>query len=126
VALGAAAGRGGARGWAGLLAFRRWSPRSAPRPGSLDKRSRAATEAASLYEQLEAAMALQGLGRPQGVPPLRHAESEAIKKHPMGSEILELTRLYINVRFGDMLLDDAQRRDYEQRIRGVRAFRTPR
>jgi transglutaminase-like putative cysteine protease len=97
-------------------------------------RTRAATDspvpapgallAVQLYEALENAMSLQGLGRPQGVPPLQHAQSSAVQKHPLGGEILELTRRYQELRFGGASLPEEQRRDIELRIKQLRAYRT--
>jgi hypothetical protein len=83
-------------------------------------RERAATLAASLYEALDAAMMVQGVPRPQGTPPLRHSESEAVLAHPMAKEIRSLTEIYLEARFGKQPLDEAGKRGFEQRVRAIR------
>jgi hypothetical protein len=98
------------------LRTRRATDSPVPAPGAL--------LAVQLYEALENAMAMQGLGRPQGVPPLQHAQSSAVQRHPLGGEILELTRRYQELRFGGASLPEEQRRDIELRIKQLRAYRT--
>lgn len=112
-------------GAAGTRLFLRW--RRLRSPSSPDARapsaSRTASTALALYEQLENAMAAQGISRPQGLPPLRHAESLVRRQHPLGDEILDLTRRYLDVRFGGAALSEDERRQLEQRIRSLRAYR---
>ncbi|MCS6901365.1 MAG: DUF3488 and transglutaminase-like domain-containing protein [Myxococcales bacterium] len=111
-------------GWAIAGLVRRWRPRlPAPLRGASSASSRQAILAARLYEDLEAALALQGLGRPQGVPPLQHALSAPVQRHPMGEEILALTRLYQELRFGGIPIGEEVRRQFEQRVRQIRAYR---
>jgi protein-glutamine gamma-glutamyltransferase len=95
----------------------------APRSATEESRTRAATAAAAVYELLDTAMVVQGLSRPQGMPPLRHAESQAVRAHPLGAEILALTEQYLEVRFGGGLLDEQQRREFERRVKLVRGYR---
>ena len=49
---------------------------------------------------LEAALAPHGVYRPAFMPPLRHAESLTQQNHPLGPQVLELTMVYIEARFG--------------------------
>lgn len=102
---------------------RRWRGVRRGREPSESERAQAVGLITALYEQLDAAMAQQGLGRPQGMPPLKHAESSAVRSHALGEEIMALTRLYLDVRFGGATFGDRQRGDIEQRIKAIRAYR---
>lgn len=106
---------------AGLL-YWRW--RKARRKGSEDrsgdKRSPSAILATALYESLDAAMAAQGIPRAPGVPPLKHAELLGELGHPLAEEILELTDIYLAARFGGEVIEDADARDYERRVKAIR------
>jgi protein-glutamine gamma-glutamyltransferase len=77
----------------------------------------------ALYRQLDAAMTARAIGRPQSTPPLAHARALCEMGHPAGAEILELTRLYVEVRFGGRTLTDEQRRDYARRVKALRLAR---
>ncbi|HEU4534919.1 MAG TPA: transglutaminase domain-containing protein, partial [Polyangiaceae bacterium] len=90
----------------------------APR-GSPQERERATGVAISLYENLDSAMASLGVPRPQGTPPLRYAESLALRRHPCADEILQLTKLYLDVRFGGVAFDEADYRAFERRVRAL-------
>lgn len=79
--------------------------------------------ASSLYASLEQAMASQNIARNPGTPPLRHARALSETGHPLGPEILELTNIYLAVRFGGEALTEELRRDYEDRIKRIRATR---
>jgi hypothetical protein len=57
------------------------------------------------------------------VPPLRHAEELRARKHPLGDEVVALTTLYVEARFGGVRLDDTTRRDFERRVKGIRLWR---
>jgi transglutaminase-like putative cysteine protease len=80
--------------------------------------------AASLYRALETALHLQGIARAPSMPPLRHAEQLQSRSHPLAEEVLSLTRVYLESRFGGIALTDAIRRDFERRVREIRAFRS--
>jgi hypothetical protein len=43
--------------------------------------------------------------------------------HPLGSEVVSLTTVYLEARFGGAGLTDASRRDFERRVREIRGFR---
>ncbi len=88
----------------------------------LDKKLEAAT---ALYRALELALATQGISRPQSLPPLRHAEELRARNHPLGDEIISLTTVYLEARFGGSALDESNKKDFERRIREIRVFRPP-
>lgn len=79
--------------------------------------------ATALYRSLELALAVQGIPRPTSLPPLKHAEGLAAQSHPLADEILALTNRYLEARFGDVPIDEPSQRDYERRIREIRAYR---
>jgi hypothetical protein len=51
---------------------------------------------------------------------LRHAEALSSNSHPLGPEILELTRIYLRARFGGIPIEEDERRDFERRVRTVK------
>jgi hypothetical protein len=80
-------------------------------------------DAAALYRALEGALVTQGLARPAALPPLRHAEQIAQKNHPLAAETMALTETYLDVRFGHGTLTEGAKREFERRVRKIRAFR---
>ncbi|HEY8073259.1 MAG TPA: transglutaminase domain-containing protein, partial [Labilithrix sp.] len=87
-------------------------------PASIGRRPRGADhEAAALYAKLDAVLVARGVPRDRSEPPLRHAELLAEKRHPLAPEIVALTRVYLEARFGGATLTRAARRDFEQRVR---------
>jgi transglutaminase-like putative cysteine protease len=76
-----------------------------------------------LYKSLEGALALNGISRPVSLPPLRHAEDLRAQRHPLADEVVSLTTLYIEARFGGSRLDEPARREFERRVRAIRAWR---
>jgi protein-glutamine gamma-glutamyltransferase len=107
----------------GYVYIRRKKTIVAPTHGPQDSRARAVTVVTALYETLDGAMAAQGMARPQGTPPLRHALGSAVRAHALAEEVLELTRIYLDVRFGGSELDEDARRDFERRVKTVRGFK---
>jgi transglutaminase-like putative cysteine protease len=107
-----------------LLWRRRRTPKTPP-PGAAEKPTvDPKLEAASaLYRTLELALATQGIPRPPALPPLRHAEELALRNHPLADSVLDLTNRYIEARFGGLTIDEGARRDYERRVKEIRAFR---
>jgi transglutaminase-like putative cysteine protease len=79
--------------------------------------------AATLYRALEKALQAHGVARPASMPPLRHAEELHARRHPLAGEVLALTRVYLETRFGGCALTEATRSDFERRVRDLRAFR---
>ncbi len=104
-----------------------WRRRRRPRPGEGDATQRANDirlgAAAALYRGLEVALQLQGITRAASVPPLRHAEELKSRSHPLADEVLSLTQVYLEARFGGAALTDAARRNFERRVRVIRSAR---
>jgi len=112
---------------AGIVAYLVWRRRRArpARPTPLaDNRARERLIATSLYELLEAAMSSQGIARGASTPPLQHAESLRGLGHPLADEVLELTELYLNARFGGASITDEDKKTFETRVKRVRTVRT--
>lgn len=76
--------------------------------------------ATALYEELEGAMAFRGVPRAPGTPPLSHAVTLQRTAHPLASEILTLTRIYLGARFGGEPLSDDAKDDFAARVRTLR------
>jgi transglutaminase-like putative cysteine protease len=108
----------------GYMAWRRrrWgAPGEARTPKeTVDRNVETAT---TLYRALEGALALNGITRPASLPPLRHAEDLRARKHPLADEVVALTTVYLEARFGGSHLDDGARRDFERRVKGIRSWR---
>lgn len=79
--------------------------------------------AAALYRALEVALQQQGISRAASVPPLRHAEELKARSHPFADEVLSLTHVYLEARFGGAALTDSTRRNFERRVRALRSVR---
>jgi transglutaminase-like putative cysteine protease len=79
--------------------------------------------ASTLYRALELALQVHGVTRAASMPPLRHAEELRAHRHPLAGEVLALTNVYLETRFGGNVLTEAARRDFERRVREIRAFR---
>jgi hypothetical protein len=93
------------------------------RDKTIGPRDRNIELSATLYRALETALQLQGVSRAPSLPPLRHAEEMRSRGHPLGGEVVSLTTVYLEARFGGAFLSDATRRDFERRVRDIRAFR---
>jgi transglutaminase-like putative cysteine protease len=111
------------------LAYAAWKRlRRSDRDSTDDKGKKrgqhAGTAAAALYRTLETAMQSQGVTRPVSVPPLRYAEELHARRHPIAGEVLALTKVYLETRFGGHPLAEATKRDFERRVRDIRAFRS--
>lgn len=74
----------------------------------------------NLYEMLESALTKRGIPRPPSVPPLRHAKNLEALKHPLAEEVLALTEIYLEVRFGGRELDLDTARDFNLRVRALK------
>lgn len=77
----------------------------------------------ALYRSLEAVLVLLGVPRPASVPPLAHALGLVALGHPAADEVLALTQIYIDARFGERRLDDAERSQFSERVRALRQVR---
>lgn len=109
---------------AGWFLFRRRRP---AKRGSLERHAPQAAQALVLYQKLERTLGSLGLPRPVATPPLTHAIALAEAGHPVGFEAEALTKIYLNVRFGDDELEPAQVVDFERRIEAIKKLAyTPR
>ena len=45
------------------------------------------------------------------------------KSHPLADDVLLLTNRYIEARFGGQLLDDDAAKDFERRVKEIRAYK---
>jgi protein-glutamine gamma-glutamyltransferase len=79
--------------------------------------------AAALYRSLDLALSSQGLSRPASLPPLKHAEALVEKAHPLAGDVLDLTNRYLEARFGGAALDENAAREFERRVREIRAYK---
>jgi len=96
------------------------SDERAPPLGPTDARAQSVV---ALFRALESALNLHGITRSPSVPPLRHAEELRLRQHPLGDEIASLTRVYLEARFGGVVLTEHDRRAFERRIRDIRSLR---
>ncbi|HWL87769.1 MAG TPA: DUF4129 domain-containing protein, partial [Polyangiaceae bacterium] len=80
--------------------------------------------ATALYRALDTVLVVQGIGRPAALPPLAHAEHLRENQHPLADEILALTQVYLEARFGGVSLTPDVTRDFERRVRILRATRS--
>jgi len=92
-------------------------------PSAEKKNERGQQVAASMYRVLEQALVAQGLTRPPSLPPLRFAEELRARAHPLAAEVIDLTEIYLSVRFGGTRLDDESLRGFDKRVRAVRTWR---
>jgi hypothetical protein len=98
-----------------------WLRRRRSKPtGELTLAERRALQIVELYESLDRVMTLRGAARPTGTPPLAHARSLVALQHPLGKEALELTEIYLRVRFGGELLSESELDAYAARVRLLR------
>jgi transglutaminase-like putative cysteine protease len=106
----------------GIWAWRR--RRRGTRPG---RRSIEAPDAriVALYHQLEDVLRQWGMPRGVGTPPLAHARAVIGLKHPQAAEVLQLTSLYLNVRFGRAEFSDEAYTDYARRVARLKEYRPP-
>ncbi|HEX9296301.1 MAG TPA: transglutaminase domain-containing protein, partial [Polyangiaceae bacterium] len=103
--------------------WRRKRARGKGPPPVLDNRTRERMLATALYELLESAMNAQGIARGASTPPLRHAQLLLRLGHPLAEEVLQLTQLYLDARFGGVSITDDAKRTFEVRVKKVRAVR---
>jgi len=109
----------------GYIAWKRRKRKSEAREETAAKRDQdvRGETAAALYRALETALHGQGVTRALSTPPLRHAEELCSRRHPLADEVLTLTNVYLEARFGGTTLSEASRRDFERRIRDIRGYR---
>jgi len=94
---------------------RRGKPRAKPTPPSeIEARQR---ETAELYRALDATLALRGVPRPSGTPPLTHARALAALGHPAAEVATHLTERYLRARFGNEPFSLDERREFLRQVR---------
>ncbi|NUP09185.1 MAG: DUF3488 domain-containing protein [Polyangiaceae bacterium] len=86
-----------------------------------EPRDRNIARATAIYESLEAALGAKGIHRAPGTPPLRHAENLVNASHPLGGDVLDITQVYLSIRFGKMPMTDETGHDLERRVKAIRA-----
>jgi protein-glutamine gamma-glutamyltransferase len=107
--------------FAGVTLWLRSRRRRGVLPGKeADPRSASALLATSLYEALDVAMGVRGVGRSPSTPPLKHAQALSAISHPLAHEILNLTEIYLQARFGGVSLSEEERRKFERRVKVIR------
>lgn len=102
-------------GGAGWVWFRKQPTQRDP----LKRHAPHAAQALELYQKLERSLVHAGVPRPLATPPLTHATALAEAGHPVGSEAEALTKIYLDVRFGDDELRPDQVADFERRITAI-------
>jgi transglutaminase-like putative cysteine protease len=95
------------------------------RPGKLIGQAAAVTRAVALYRMLEDALRSMGVGRQPTTPPLAHARALSQLNHPAAAEVLALTELYLEARFGRRELSLDEERDFERRVKKLRRLELP-
>ena len=95
------------------------------RPGKLIGQAAALTRAVALYRSLEDALRGMGIGRQPTTPPLAHARALEQLHHPAAPEVLALTELYLEARFGRRELSLEEERDFERRVKRLRRMELP-
>jgi protein-glutamine gamma-glutamyltransferase len=88
-----------------------------PRPTPEQRRVHRVVEA---YKRVDELLAQRGVPRSASVPPLTHARALAALGHPLGELTLELTELYVAVRFGDHPFDRDEEQRFQQLLRELR------
>jgi hypothetical protein len=107
-------------GFAARYLLRRRTAREVRSSESAPK-SKSELFATLLYENLELALSAHGIHRSPGTPPLRHAEALASSSHPLGDDVLEITREYLAARFGHVELTERRMRELDTKIRELKA-----
>lgn len=100
------------------LRFRR--RQKTPQGRSQERSDPRVDEIVRLYRLLEHHLEHLGLGRPQGTPPLTHARAIVALGHPVAPELLELTKIYVEVRFGGAPFGRDRAAEYARRVAKVR------
>lgn len=113
----------------GLLSYFAWRRfrlrRARLHPGKLLGQATAPMRAVVLYRSLEEALRSIGIGRQLTTPPLAHARALEQLNHPAAAEVLSLTELYLEARFGRRELSPEEERDFERRVRQLRRLELP-
>jgi hypothetical protein len=98
--------------------FRRSRPRFLP-PG-VSPPTASTRRVVVLYQALETWLAQAGVPRNPATPPMRHAEALRALGHPHAEDVEDLTRLYLELRFGGRDLTPELDAHFAQRLRDLR------
>jgi transglutaminase-like putative cysteine protease len=79
--------------------------------------------AIQLYQALEQVLLEQGIPRPEGTPPWGYALSLRRLGHPLAEQVVQLTQLYLEVRFGERPLLAAEAEDFQRQLDALRQSR---
>ncbi len=109
--------------WATHRYWRRRQPPTGRAPVRIDPR---VDEIVRQYRILERHLEHLGIGRPASTPPLTHARSIVALGHPAAAEVLELTKIYLEVRFGGASFDSVRAVEFSRRIARLRRTVEPR
>jgi hypothetical protein len=104
----------------GYYLYRRRRRFRADDPASGKPPSRHALLASKLYAALDRTMNTLGVGREKSVPPLLHARQLASDAYPQAQVIMNLTRIYTDVRFGGAKLSEKQQQLFRQKLKQLR------
>lgn len=107
---------------AALYLLRRLRRRSGKGRANDETIQPAVVQAVALYQQLESAMMVKGIGRTPSTPPWAHARALQALGHPLAAEVVALTRIYQEARFGDLEIREEVEKDYLARVKALRAF----
>jgi hypothetical protein len=108
---------GGFLAWRARGRFRRRTRQ----PTGIRPATQAQLSASALYQQLEGALAVHGVVRAPGLPPLLHAKRLESDGHPLATEVCDLTEIYLEARFGGKTLRETERKDFERRVASIRS-----
>jgi transglutaminase-like putative cysteine protease len=99
--------------------------RRAPALSPGETAERQGLQIVALYRALDAVMVTRGVARVASTPPLTHAQGLLQLSHPIAPEVLELTEVYLEVRFAGRPFREPDRRDYLRRVRALRQAPPP-
>jgi hypothetical protein len=94
--------------------------RKAPQGSGGQQLSASSIRVIELYRRLDQALSVRGVARPLSTPPMTHARALLQAGHPTGAEAVELTRIYLDVRFAGQTLTEAQAREFAERVSALR------
>jgi hypothetical protein len=104
---------------AAVWIFRRRRRRSSEGPQS-DQLQASALLAQELYRLVDRALVVAQVPRPVSTPPLTHAQALLGSGHPMGPELVLLTQIYLDARYGQCPLSDDEIREFRLRVSKMR------
>src|SRR5690606_31010694 len=79
-----------------------------------------ALRAQELYRLIDRTLVFAQIPRPPSTPPLTHARALLGAGHPLGSELVALTQIYLDARYGQRLLSDGEIHEFRQRVSKLR------